>query len=187
VTSGSTQGSIDVLAGSQLIVRNGTGDPTWTFNVGGGDSPPSIAYTVDENGQTWVDPSTFIAPQQQVCWDSDNDGINECLGLTMRGVGGPQAATLDPSTGEVTVPFSAIVDIDSIGGSFPGIGETCHLGTVTGTLHSMDLDPTSWSAKPTATGLPLSTVSDCGTENDLINNTLGLPGTVDVSLAIVSP
>lgn len=181
---GSSSGNyLEALFGSSVVVRNSVGDPTWTFSFGGGEQPPSILFDVDGSGNVTVHPESLVVPDQEICLDHDEDGDSECLVLRLHGAGSPVVATIDETAGIVSTPMMLVVDIDANDpAEFPGLGVDCRLEPPSGILEGNDYDPELGTVTLNEAGLTLAPTSSCGDLNSLVNDTLGLPGTVDVTV-----
>jgi hypothetical protein len=167
---------IAVLDGSAVTIKNGAGEITWKYSVGGGANPPAVELRVSSTGAVTLDPASFTTPQQVQCFGAEG---MDCLGLTLRGTGPERPVTVDPATGVLEADLGIVVDVVAIQG-FAGLGGNCKLGPITGRLTSRDYDSTAGKATLETAGRPLAAATTCGDQNDLFNGALGLPGTVDV-------
>lgn len=98
----------------------------------------------------------------------------------MRGYGPAQRGTIDPATGRISLPFTLVVEVDSIDGGFPYLGADCMIGPLSTTLVARDYSDATGLATLSGSRMPVAAVSNCGDQNGLINDILGLPGTSSV-------
>jgi hypothetical protein len=173
---------ISAQPGSSILVLNSSGISTWELMLGDAATPPDLPMVVASDGTMTVKPASFVAPQQPVC-QTDASGAQQCIGLTVHGVGPTSQVTIDPAAHTVTLLFGFQVDITAVSG-YSGLPVGCRLGPASATLTAHNYDPGTGMATLVALGRPLAATSSCGDFNDLFNGVLGLPGTVDVVLIV---
>jgi hypothetical protein len=167
--------------GSVFLVVNTAGVSTWQHSLDTGAAPPALRLAVAPDGAVTVDPSSFVTSRERLCQTTES-GVEECLGLTIRGTGPISPVTINP-IGTVQVPMGFHIEITSLSG-FAGLPAGCRLGPISGTLTANNYDPTTGSATLVALDRPLAAAAGCGTYNDLFNGVLGLPGAVDVVMFV---
>jgi hypothetical protein len=182
VMSAATGPRISAQPGSSILVLNAAGISTWELTLGDTATPPALPMVVGTDGKLTVNPTSFVSAQQSVC-QTDANGVQQCIGLTVHGVGPVSPVMIDPAAGTVTFPFGFRVDIAALSG-YAGLPAGCAFGPVTATLAAHNYDPGTGTATLLALGRPLAAASGCGDYNDLFNNVLGLPGTVDLVLIV---
>jgi hypothetical protein len=149
-----------------------------------GDQPllaSTFPIDVDAAGTITIDPTETDFAQLETC-PLRIEGEVWCLGVTLVGTGAPQTGAIDAATGQINIPLTGQLEIDTLTG-FPGLAPTCHIGPVPTSLSATDYDETTGSASLVAVGVEVPIVDSCGDAwNDILNAYLSLPGEADISL-----
>jgi hypothetical protein len=141
---------------------------------------PSLPIEIDEAGEITTDPTDLVFPQTEVCIDLGSSGGVSCMGLTVRGTGGPQTGNVNSETEELTLNLPLTIDLDALVG-FPGLGANCAIGPINGSYVANDYNTTTGATTFFVLDVPVPAASNCGTNyNTLINGWGGLPGAADI-------